>query len=359
MKSFKERIRKQRFDKEVSVLPRDKPTPTLEDFPLPDSYEAWEVFEDMKFIHQQKVREYERQEKLALESFPKENKKVFPALLNCISDASIQDLRRSHEGAVYFNEHDAYSFFKLAIQEHDFLPPSMSSAAISRAKEDFEKMQQKPEDTLTEHINEFRRRLDNLLKIRGAEVGTPYADFDLRDLLIKSLYKPVWASWISSRKANANLPTTFEILVLALKQAESDMILEGPSIFDTFMPSAHATKRTPPTTTKSSSDSSKRSDSPTTAPSNCQCCGNTFYPKKAMHIRCDKCQVEFTAKRKNEKKKKIKGNGKATSSKPFGNSKAHSTTFSSESEDSESSDDEASPFDAIANYSSFFRTYAT
>ena len=178
----------------------DKTFTTLEDIPLPDSYEAWQIFEEMKFGYHQETREYERQEKLALESFPRENKKVFPALLNCISDASIQDLRRSLEGSKSFDEHDAYGFFKLAIQDHEYLPPSLSSAAISRAKEDFEKMQQIPEDTLTEHINEFRRRLDNVLKIRGAEAGTPYADFDLRDLLLKSLYKPLWASWISSRK---------------------------------------------------------------------------------------------------------------------------------------------------------------
>ena len=86
----------------------------------------------------------------------------------------------------------------------------MSSAAISRAKNEFEKMQQKSEDSLTEHINEFRRRYENVIKTRGVDGGTPYADFDLRDLLLRSLYKPVWASWISSRRANANLPITFE-----------------------------------------------------------------------------------------------------------------------------------------------------
>ena len=286
------------------------------------------------------------------ETFPRENKRVFPALISCISDASVQDLKHSTDGALFFDNHDAYNFFKLAIQEHDYLPPSMFSAAISRAKDEFEKMQQKPEDTLTEHIIEFRRRYENVLKIRGADGGTPYADFDLRDLLLKSLYKPVWASWISSRKANANLPTTFENLVLELKQAESDMILEGPSIFDSFMPSAHATKRVSTTPMKvSSSESGKRSDSTSTSGSNCQCCGATFYPKRPMHIRCDKCQLEFTAKRKTEKKKKIKPNtkGKTNKSKPFA-PKAHSTFFDNDSDDSEdSSDDEDAPY-ASANF---------
>ena len=145
-----------------------------------------------------------------METFPRENKRVFPALISCISDASVQDLKRSSYGRLFFDEHDAYSFFKLAIQEHEYLPPSMSSAAISRAKDEFEKMQQKSEDSLTEHINEFRRRYENVIKTRGVDGGTPYTDFDLRDLLLRSLYKPVWASWISSRRANANLPITFE-----------------------------------------------------------------------------------------------------------------------------------------------------
>ena len=139
------------------------------------------------------------------------------------------------------------------------------------------------------------------------------------------------------------------------------MILEGTSIFDSFMPSAHATKRTfsdPPK--RSSPESSKRSDSPASAVSNCQCCGVSFHPKRPMHIRCDKCQADFTAKRKTDKKKKLKthAKGKTTSTKPFA-PKAHSTTFTRDSDSSASSDDEDSSFDGKANYSSFFCTYAT
>ena len=214
-------------------------------------------------------------------------------------------------------------------------------------------MQQKPEDTLTEHVNEFRRRYENVLKIRGVEGGTLYADFDLRDLLLKSLYKPVWASWISSRKANANLPTTFENLVLALKQAESDMILEGPSIFDAFMPSAHVTKRDPPEPRKLS-ETTKSSDSL------CQCCGVSFVPKRPMHTRCDKCQADYNVKRKANKKKttKTKSTGKSKTTKPF-SSKAHSTTFTIDSDDSDSSDDDLSNHEASAHYSSFFCSHAT
>ena len=362
MQHLKGRILQRRFSDLLKTTSTEGPIPTLTDVPAPTNYDAWEENEDLKSLYQRDLRDYERKEKLVFETFPRENKSVFPALISCISDASVQDLKHSPEGALFFDDHDAYNFFKLAIQEHDYLPPSMSSAAISRAKDEFEKMQQKPEDTLTEHINESRRRYENVLKIRGVDSANPYADFDLRDLLLRSLYKPVWASWISSRKANANLPTTFENLILALKQAESDMILEGPSIFDSFMPSAHATRRT------SSSESSKRSspeatkihDSPTTNVPNCQCCGAKFYPKRPMHIRCDKCQRDFTAKQKEEKKKKIKSHskGKTPKSKPFA-SKAHSTFFDNDSDDSEdSSDDETGPH-ASVNYSSFFCSYAT
>ena len=169
----------------------------------------------------------------------------------------------------------------------------MSFAAVARAKDEFEKLQQKTEDSLTEHVNEFRRRLENLIKIRGPDGGSPYADFDLRDLLLRSLYKPLWGSWIASRRSNANLPTTFENLVLALKQAESDMILEGPSIFESFMPSAHITKTSP----KDFSSSSPITNS------KCQTCGSPFTPKRATHLRCDPCQADFAAKRKSDRKK--------------------------------------------------------
>ena len=106
-------------------------------------------------LYQRDVRDYERREKLALETFPRENQKVFPGLISCISDVSVQDLKRTPEGAKLFTDHDAYGFFKLAIMEHEYLPPAMSFAAVARAKDEFEKLQQKTEDSLTEHVNEF------------------------------------------------------------------------------------------------------------------------------------------------------------------------------------------------------------
>ena len=79
-----------------------------------------------------------------------------------------------------------------------------------------------------------------------------------------------------------------------------------------------------------------------------------------MHIRCDKCQADYTTKRKTDKKKKVnsKTKGKTKSTKPFA-SKANSTLFSPDTDDSDSSDDDSTNGDVKANYSSFFCSHAT
>ena len=79
----------------------------------------WRDYERAKVRHQKAVRDYERQEKLVIETFPNENKKVFSALINCISEASVQDLKRSAEGAKFFQDGDAIGFFNLALREHE------------------------------------------------------------------------------------------------------------------------------------------------------------------------------------------------------------------------------------------------
>lgn len=159
-------------------------------------------------------------------------------------------------------------FFKLAIQ-HEYLPPSISSAAVARAKDEFEKYQQKSEDSITEHINEFRRRYVALLKERGE------AD------------PPTWISteiWIASRETTDTMPVGFEALVLALKRAEATMILKGPSLMDLHnMPTALATR---------SERCSEPSTPSTPLPPNnrcCSVCGVTFCPKRSTHARCDPC----------------------------------------------------------------------
>ena len=278
-------------DARVSRTEGKAPEPkTIDNVPMPTDFDAWTEYETAKDQYSHDLDEYKRVRKEALEIFPQENRKVFSALIKCISDASVQDLKRTPEGAQLYSNHDSYGFFKLAIQEHEYLPPAISSAAVARAKEDFEKYRQKAEDSLTEHINEFRRRYEALLKVRGPEGGSPYMDFDLKYLLINSSHKPTSGPWIASREATDTMPVGFEALVLALKKAESTMILKGTSAMDLHMPTAHATKgdrRLEPTT-------------PATPlpPSKCSVCGTTFCPKRSTHVRCDTCQDKFVARRR-------------------------------------------------------------
>ena len=133
-------------------------------------------------------------------------------------------------------------------------------------------------------IIEFRRRYEVLLKTRGKDSGVPYADYDLRDLLLKSLYPPAWNAWKEYRKATGTLPKTFDEVALELKKAESERIFESSPMIDPHMPSAHATKGYSPLP-------SPISPSGTTK---CQCCGTHFSPKKPSHIRCEKCQDDYT-----------------------------------------------------------------
>ena len=164
---------------------------TLELVPLPNDLEIWSMYEDAMATYQDELKHYEYQEKLSRETFPEENRKVFPALIQCISTASVQDLKRSEAGRKFFDDHDAYNFFKLAIEEHAYLPTAISAAAVTRAKEQLEGLRQKSEDTITEHVNEFRRRLEVLQQAKGSGVDVGYADYELRDLLIRSLYPPM------------------------------------------------------------------------------------------------------------------------------------------------------------------------
>ena len=255
-------------------------TLTIDNVPAPNDLEIWTLYEGMNATYREQLRVYEYQDKLAREVFPEENRKVFPSLIKCISTASVQDLKRSTLGEAYFNAHDAYNFFKLAIQEHAHVPATISAAAVTRAKEQLEGLRQKSEDTITEHVNEFRRLHEVLIQAKGPGSTDPYADYELRDLLIRSLYPPLWTPWVDNREDTDTMPVTFEDLVTALKKAETKKILRSPSPIDTHMPSAHVTR------TVKKGDTSPRSDrksdtsprSPSTAPSTCHNCGKPFCP---------------------------------------------------------------------------------
>ena len=108
MNALKGKLRKKIFAEKVAKDPALAESKTAEDLPMPGDYDAWQEYERSKARYQQECREYERQEKLAMETFPNENRKVFSGLIDCISEASVQDLKRSTEGAKCFKECDAY-----------------------------------------------------------------------------------------------------------------------------------------------------------------------------------------------------------------------------------------------------------
>ena len=341
---IKERLRHTRL--QVNLI--QDPNAKIEDIPMPTNHECWLDYHERMGIYETEKTAYERKVKLATVTYPDENEKVFSTLLDCISEGSIQELKRIKEGETFFNNHDSYNFFKLAISEHEYLPPDISSAAVARAKEDFEGLRQRNEDSFTDHFNEFRRRYEVLLKARGKDTGVPYADYDLRDLLLRSLYAPAWSAWKEYRKATGTLPKTFNEVALELKKAESERIFESSPSIDPHMPSAHHTKggSVPPSPT-----------SPTGGTSKCQCCGSIFSPKRPSHIRCDKCQTEYTRGRKGNRKKStdtsVKKKVKQRASKSP-TKKAHSTTAEDYESESSSSDSDTEPDkDAKANYTSF------
>ena len=327
MAAIKLEMRQKRLEAAKKEDPEGMKDASIDTITPPTDLQVWREYERAKGVYQDELCEYELKLKLARETFPDENQKVFSALLNCISDSSIQDMKRSPEGSKFFDKHDSYNFLKLAIKMHEHLAPGVSSAAVARAKEDFESLRQKAEDTVTDHINEFKRRYEVLLRARGAGSPTPYADYDLRDLLARSLYFPAWGAWLEYREANENLPATYEALVESLKQAESRRILKAASPLNISMPAAHATKV-------------ERAGSPTPGgPTKCQECGTMFCPKKATHVRCDKCQAAFVELKKKERQKS-KSAAKRKSAKTK-QKKAHATSIEKEENDSASEGEES------------------
>ena len=327
-------------------------TLTIDNVPAPNDLEIWTLYEGMNATYREQLRVYEYQDKLAREVFPEENRKVFPSLIKCISTASVQDLKRFTLGEAYFNAHDAYNFFKLAIQEHAHVPATISAAAVTRAKEQLEGLRQKSEDTITEHVNEFRRLHEVLIQAKGPGSTDPYADYELRDLLIRSLYPPLWTPWVDNREDTDTMPVTFEDLVTALKKAETKKILRSPSPIDTHMPSAHVTR------TVKKGDTSPRSDrksdtsprSPSTVPSTCHNCGKPFCPNRPSHVRCDTCQLDYSQK---NKKDRTPASRKPSSASRRSPPKAHATLVYESDPDEPPSDADEQPPKGSSNFTSF------
>ena len=153
----------------LAVKRIEDPNAKLEDIPTPSNYDCLVEYNAQKAQFDIEWVEYERKVKLATHTYPDENKKVFATVLDCISEGSIQELKRHPEGEKYFNEHESYNLFKLAVAQHAYLAPAISSAAVARAKEDFEGLRQNAEDSFTDHFNEFRRRYEVLVKKQEAK----------------------------------------------------------------------------------------------------------------------------------------------------------------------------------------------
>ena len=103
MRAIKAEMRQSRL--EVAV--RENPEAKIDNIPNPSDLEVWREYKRLKAAYQDQLREFEWKEKLAREIYPDENRKVFSALIDCISESSVQDLKRSAEGAKLFDEHDS------------------------------------------------------------------------------------------------------------------------------------------------------------------------------------------------------------------------------------------------------------
>ena len=70
-------IRANQLEARRTLNPEETEGLTIDNIPLPSDYDVWVDYEDNKADYLAKCREYERRKKLALESFPDENRKVF------------------------------------------------------------------------------------------------------------------------------------------------------------------------------------------------------------------------------------------------------------------------------------------
>ena len=110
-----------------------------------------------------------------------------------------------------------------------------------------------------------------------------YKDFELKHLLLVSLYEPVWGTWIRTCQMTRTMPTTFEGVEMALREEEAARLLASlkDPYKETAPMAAHATKATTATAAASC------------GPTPCASCGVTFTPKKSVHMRCEACHKKF------------------------------------------------------------------
>ena len=244
---------------------------------------VWERYAVEKSSYEDRLELYKIRFKEVNETYPHENRKVFQMVEKAMSDASVDDLKRTKEGAAAHSSRDAFTFLKLAMEAHDFVPAQISDRACQNAQLRFESFRQSSSATISEHINEFKRRLEYYCKLRGDKVDEVYRDYQLKGLLLASLHPEAWGEWCRIRQLTSTMPITFEAVEVALLEEESARTLSRlKDPYSEVLPTAaHGTTATE-----------------TLPPTSCSDCGNPFCPSRPSHHRCGPCQKKFTTDKK-------------------------------------------------------------
>ena len=268
---------------------------------------VWERYAIEKSSYEDRLELYKIKFKEVNETYPHENRKVFQMVEKAMSDASVDDLKRTTEGAAAHASRDAFTFLRLAMEAHDFVPAQISDRACQNAQMRFESYRQPPSASISEHINEFKRRLEYYCKLRGDKIEEVYRDYQLKGLLLASLHPEAWGEWCRIRQLTSTMPITFEAVEVALLEEESARVLSclKDPYSDVLPTAAHGTSATE-----------------TLHPTFCSDCGNTFCPARPSHHRCGLCQKRFTTDKKKRRdttktgKSTTKAEGKASARPP-------------------------------------------
>ena len=257
----------------------------------------WQLYADEKAAYEDRQEFYKIKFKEVNETFPQENRKVFQMVEKAMSEASVEDVKRTEEGAKAYDARDAFTFLRLAMDTHDFVPAQISDRACQNAQSRFETYRQPSSASISEHLNEFRRRLDYYCKVRGDKVEDVYKDYQLKGLLLASLHPEAWGEWHRIRQLASTMPATFEGVETALREEESARVLSSlkDPYGDVVPAAAHAT---------TTADS--------LPPTCCSECGTSFCPRRSSHHRCATCQKKIMAdkKKRRDLTKDRSGSGK-------------------------------------------------
>ena len=186
---------------------------------------VWERYAIEKSSYEDRLELYKIKFKEVNETYPHENRKVFQMVEKAMSDASVDDLKRTTVGAAAHASRDAFTFLRLAMEAHDFVPAQISDRACQNAQMRFESYRQPPSSSISEQIDEFKRRLEYYCKLRGEKIEEVYRDYQLKGLLLSSLHPEAWGEWCRIRQLTSTMPITFEAVEVALLEEESARVL--------------------------------------------------------------------------------------------------------------------------------------